>query len=91
MVSHTRIYAYIKENKAIGGTLYKYLRHAKKKRKKYGTEELRGQIKGRRSIELLTKKVELVIGKLTQLLAIITRVLLLLLLKEKQKLLSLKK
>jgi len=51
MVSHTRIYAYIKEDKALGGTLYKYLRHAKKKRKKYGTEELRGQIKDRRSIE----------------------------------------
>ena len=51
MVSHTRIYQYIKEDKANGGTLYKYLRHAKKKRKKYGTEELRGQIKDRRSIE----------------------------------------
>ena len=52
MVSHTRIYAYIEKDKAIGGKLYKYLRHAKKKRKKYGSEEHRGQIKNRRSIEL---------------------------------------
>ena len=51
MVSHTKIYQYIEEDKAIGGKLYKYLRHAKKKRKKYGTEERRGQIKDKRSID----------------------------------------
>jgi len=51
MVSHERIYLYIRENKKKGGELYKYLRHAKKKRKKYGTEERRGQIKDRRSID----------------------------------------
>ncbi len=82
MVSHTRIYAYIEEDKTIGGKLYKYLRHAKKKRKKYGTEEHRGQIKDRRSIEqrpaIVDQKIR--VGAI-----------LLLLLKEKQKLRLLKK
>ena len=51
MVSHQRIYQHITEDKQENGDLYKHLRHAKKRRKKYGTQELRGQLKNRRSID----------------------------------------
>ena len=51
MVSHQTIYEYLQENKSNGGSLYKHLRHAKKKRKKYGIEEKRGHIKNKRSID----------------------------------------
>ena len=51
MVCHETIYQYIRDNKSNGGTLCKHLRHAKKKRKKYGVEEKRGQIKNKRSID----------------------------------------
>ena len=51
MVSYETIYQYIREDKANGGALYKGLRHANKRRKKYGAEEKRGQIKNKRSID----------------------------------------
>ncbi|HAD0290371.1 TPA: IS30 family transposase, partial [Salmonella enterica subsp. enterica serovar Typhimurium] len=50
-VSHERIYQYIYENKANGGTLYKHLRCQKIRRKRYGSYSKRGQILNRVSIE----------------------------------------
>jgi len=74
MVSHQRIYQHIAQDKQEDGDLYKHLRHAKKRRKKYGTQDFRGQIKNRRSIderpEIVNKKerfgdweVDTIIGK----------------------------
>lgn len=51
-ISHERIYQYVLEDKKSGGELYKHLRHSGKKRKKrYGSHDRRGQIKNRVSIE----------------------------------------
>lgn len=51
-VSHETIYKYVFADKAKGGNLYRHLRHGHKKRKKrYGSYDRRGQIKGRISIE----------------------------------------
>ena len=51
-ISHERIYQFILANKNLGGTLYTHLRHSGKKRKKrYGSHDRRGQIKNRISIE----------------------------------------
>lgn len=51
-ISHERIYQYINEDKAVGGTLYTYLRQGmKKSRKRYGkSRSKRGQIPNRVSI-----------------------------------------
>jgi len=49
-VSHERIYQYIYADKAMGGTLHQHLRCRKQRRKRYGSYQRRGQIKGRRSI-----------------------------------------
>lgn len=51
MISHERIYQYIALDKEKNGELYKHLRRATKRKKKYGTEEFRGQIKDRISID----------------------------------------
>ena len=51
MISHEIIYKYIKTDRKNGGSLYKHLRCAKKRRKKYGSKDKRGQIKNRVSIE----------------------------------------
>jgi len=52
-ISHETIYKHIWADKRSGGTLYKHLRHSKRKyRKRYGTKELRGRMKGRVSIDL---------------------------------------
>jgi len=51
MVSFKTIYTYIKKDRENGGTLYKHLRHTKKRRKKYGSKEIRGQLRNRVSIE----------------------------------------
>jgi len=51
MVSDQRIYEYIREDKSKKGSLYKHLRHTKKKRKKYGVDDYRGQIRDKRSID----------------------------------------
>lgn len=51
-ISHQTIYDFIRDDCLSGGTLYKHLRHSKKKRRKrYGTTETRGQIKNRVSID----------------------------------------
>lgn len=51
-ISHERIYQFLLADKKLGGTLYLHLRCAGKKRKKrYGYKDRRGQIKNRVSIE----------------------------------------
>ena len=51
-VSHETIYQHILNDKAKGGTLYRHLRLShKKRRKRYGSYDHRGQIKGRVSID----------------------------------------
>ena len=51
-ISHETIYQYVLNDKARGGTLYRHLRHSHKKRKKrYGSYDRRGQIQGRISID----------------------------------------
>ena len=50
-ISHERIYQHIWADKQAGGFLYQKLRHAqKKKKKRYGKKDSRGQLKGRISI-----------------------------------------
>jgi IS30 family transposase len=50
-ISHERIYQHIWADKRHGGTLYKHLRQSNKKRKKrYGSKDKRGQIRNRVSI-----------------------------------------
>ena len=50
-ISHERIYQHIGADKRAGGDLYKHLRQAhKKRRKKYGSKDPRGQLVGRVSI-----------------------------------------
>ena len=52
IVSTERIYMFIWSDKKEGGDLYKYLRCSnKKKRKRYGSNDKRGQIKNRRFID----------------------------------------
>lgn len=51
-LSHERIYQFILADKKSGGSLYTHLRHSSKKRKKrYGSHNRRGQIKNRVSID----------------------------------------
>jgi transposase, IS30 family len=50
-VSHERIYQHIYADKALGGDLHQHLRCRKQRRKRYGSYQRRGQIKGRISIE----------------------------------------
>jgi IS30 family transposase len=51
-ISHERIYQHVWEDKRQGGTLYQHLRQSQKKRKKrYGSKDKRGQIKNRVSID----------------------------------------
>ena len=51
-ISHERIYQFILEDKKSGGTLHSHLRHSGKRRKKRcGTQDRRGQIKNRVSID----------------------------------------
>jgi IS30 family transposase len=50
-VSHEWIYQHIYADKRAGGTLYKHLRCQKKRRKRYGNHDRRGQIPHRTSIE----------------------------------------
>lgn len=51
-ISHEAIYQHILKDKTRGGRLYRHLRHANKKRKKrYGSYNRRGQIVGRVSID----------------------------------------
>ena len=58
-ISHETIYQFIWSEKASGGTLYKHLRcSSKKKRKRYGGRDRRGQIPDRVSIQERPKVVE---------------------------------
>ena len=51
-ISHERIYQHIWTDKRNGGTLYQHLRQSNKKRKKkYGSKDKRGQIRNRVSID----------------------------------------
>lgn len=50
-VSHERIYQYVLQDKQAGGDLYKHLRCQKKRRKRYGSYDRRGQLTNRTSIE----------------------------------------
>jgi len=45
--SHTWIYRFVAADKQAGGSLHKHLRCRKKRRKKYGSQDKRGQIKDR--------------------------------------------
>lgn len=57
-VSHERIYQYIYADKARGGTLSQHLRCRKKRRKRYGSYDRRGQMPNCRSIEQRPKIVD---------------------------------
>lgn len=57
-VSHERIYQYILTDKNTGGDLYKSLRCKKKRKKRYGSQDRRGQIPNRKSIEARPEVVE---------------------------------
>jgi IS30 family transposase len=74
-ISHERIYQHIWADKKLGGTLYKHLRHGHKRRyRKRGAKEKRGQIKNKVSIHDRPKivddkgrigdwEIDLVVGK----------------------------
>jgi len=51
MISHTRIYKHIALDKISGGSLYLYLRHRRKYKKKYGRLDSRGKIPDKVPIE----------------------------------------
>lgn len=58
-VSHESIYQYIWADKKKGGTLWKYLRQShKKKKKRYGKKDSRGEIPNKTSIEKRPKEVD---------------------------------
>ena len=57
-ISHEWIYQYIYRDKHNGGTLWKHLRCHKKRRKRYGSYEKRGQIPNRKWIEQRQQAVE---------------------------------
>lgn len=50
-ISHEWIYQHVLDDKWAGGDLYKHLRCQKKRRKRYGTYDRRGQLSNCRSIE----------------------------------------
>ena len=50
-ISHESIYQYVYEDQRTGGNLVKHLRCQKKRKKRYGKVDRRGQLKDRRSIE----------------------------------------
>ena len=58
-ISHERIYQFLLTDKKAGGSLHGHLRHSGKKRKKrYGAKDRRGQIKNRISIDERPKIVD---------------------------------
>lgn len=58
-ISHERIYQFLLDDKKSGGSLHVHLRHSGKRRKKrYGSKDRRGQIKNRVSIDERPKVVE---------------------------------
>lgn len=58
-ISHEWIYQYVYQDKRQGGDLHKHLRCQKTRRKRYGSNDRRGQIHGRVSIDKRPKIVEL--------------------------------
>jgi IS30 family transposase len=58
MVSHTRIYKHIREDKSSGGFLYSYLRHKKRYKKKYRSRDKRGRIPDKFPLENIPLEVE---------------------------------
>ena len=59
-ISHESIYQHILKDKKVGGSLYKFLRCQRKRKKRYGTSRFdkRGQIKNRVSIDKRPKIVD---------------------------------
>ena len=57
-ISHERIYQYLLADQRAGGQLYKHLRCQKKRRKRYGSYDRRGQLPNRVSIDLRPKIVD---------------------------------
>ncbi|MCH8068001.1 MAG: IS30 family transposase [Candidatus Marinimicrobia bacterium] len=57
-VSHEWIYQYILQDKQTGGDLYTHLRCKRKRKKRYGSNDRRGQIKNRVSIDARPSIVE---------------------------------
>ena len=57
-ISHERIYQHIAHDKRQGGTLHLHLRCRKKRRKRYGSTDRRGQLKNRVSIDHRPRIVE---------------------------------
>ena len=57
-VSHASIYQYVYADKRAGGDLHKHLRCQKKRRKRYGSNDRRGKIPNRTSIESRPEIVE---------------------------------
>ena len=57
-ISHEWIYQYVYEDQRQGGDLHSHLRCQKQRRKRYGSNDRRGQIKGRVSIDKRPKIVE---------------------------------
>jgi transposase, IS30 family len=58
-ISHESIYQFLLTDKIAGGTLYTHLRHSAKRRKKrYGSKDKRGQIKNRVSIDKRPKIID---------------------------------
>lgn len=51
LVSHEWIYQYILKDQATGGKLYTHLRCFGKRRRRYGSQDSRGQLRNRKSIE----------------------------------------
>ncbi|HKO56084.1 MAG TPA: IS30 family transposase [Thermoanaerobaculia bacterium] len=49
-ISHQTIYRRVKENRKRGGTLWQHLRQPVRYRKRYGTQEKRGRLAGKRHI-----------------------------------------
>lgn len=58
VISHEWIYLYIYEDKRQGGDLHTHLRCQKKRRKRYGSTDRRGQLIGRESIDNRPKIVD---------------------------------
>jgi IS30 family transposase len=57
-ISHERIYQFLLTDKKAGGVLHTHLRSRKKRKKRYGSKDKRGQIKNRVSIDERPKVVD---------------------------------
>jgi transposase, IS30 family len=57
-ISHQTIYRRVKQNRKRGGTLWQHLRQPVRYRKRYGTQEKRGRLAGKRHISERPREVE---------------------------------